>query len=475
MNANIKNFTIGIYGSSNLSMNFSGVNLTNNSVGMQLISINNSYVTSCYILNNTIGINLSSSSNNTIYNNYFNNTNNAYDNANNTWNISKTNGTNIIGGSYLGGNFWSDYNGTDNVSSDGLGDTQVPYNSSDYIQNGGDYLPLVDNAECGDNIIQGSEQCEPSIPITGTNCTALTGYLYGSVTCSGTCTYVTTACYNSTCGDHTCNGEETSVNCPADCTSGSGTGTTSSGGGGGGGGIPITKANVTCTQSWQCGDWSECVDGKETRTCTDVNDCANKKATWKVDQIISVSKPAESRACNEEVTETPISFPTEQEEEYNGIIPEIVAEPGMVRTITLSSLAALAVFGGVYAYWQYGYAPNRMRRRLKRLNPMLSEESSELLKEEYKGIYGLYLKLSEGHKQNFYTKVTQLRDKIEDQLKAEKRVQDLLQKSTKSGLDERKKMYMEVYNNYLKLPAKSQQKYYPSIVNLREQLERGVK
>ena len=93
-------------------------------------------------LDNYIGINMSYSSNNRIYNNYFNNTNNAYDDGNNIWNITKTSGTNIIGGSYLGGNYWSDYRGED-TNGDGLGDTLLPYNSSGNISNGGDYLPLV--------------------------------------------------------------------------------------------------------------------------------------------------------------------------------------------------------------------------------------------------------------------------------------------------------------------------------------------
>ncbi len=93
-------------------------------------------------MNNYYGIYLYNSSNNLIYDNYFNNTNNAFDDGNNTWNISKTAGMNIIGGLYLGGNYWSDYAGED-LDSDWLGDTLLPYNSSGNIQNGGDYLPLV--------------------------------------------------------------------------------------------------------------------------------------------------------------------------------------------------------------------------------------------------------------------------------------------------------------------------------------------
>jgi len=124
-------------GNTAINNTFDGIilcNSTNNTITASTVSDNQLHGIQLILSNNT------NVSYNTIYNNYFNNTYNAWDNGNNIWNTTPTPGTNIIGGSWLGGNYWSDYAGND-TNDDGLGDTILPYNSN--ITNGGDYHPLI--------------------------------------------------------------------------------------------------------------------------------------------------------------------------------------------------------------------------------------------------------------------------------------------------------------------------------------------
>ncbi len=46
------------------------------------------------------------------------------------------------------------------------------------------------------------------------------------------------------------------------------------------------ETNNSCTPDWQCNDWTDCVNGQQTRTCTDNNSCG-----------VTTGKPVESQSC----------------------------------------------------------------------------------------------------------------------------------------------------------------------------------
>jgi len=121
-----------------------GNEIYNNSHGIEVryLSHSNTFYSNRIIDNWNQGISISDSRDNLIYNNFFNNSFNAFSDIWNLnfWNVSLVNGTNIIGGDFIGGNYWSDYSGNDS-DNDGIGDE--PYDSNGFIRQGADFLPLV--------------------------------------------------------------------------------------------------------------------------------------------------------------------------------------------------------------------------------------------------------------------------------------------------------------------------------------------
>lgn len=128
----------------------SGNNASNNEYGIWLESSSNNMLSGNKVSNNGnvdgAGILMESSSNNTIYNNIFSNTNNVYFSESNidAWNTTKQLGTNIIGSSYIGGNFWANPGGTGFSQFCSDGDKNGVCDSNYTLASGNvDYLPLT--------------------------------------------------------------------------------------------------------------------------------------------------------------------------------------------------------------------------------------------------------------------------------------------------------------------------------------------
>ena len=144
-----------------------------------------------------------------------------------------------------------------------------------------------------------------------------------------------------------------------------------------------------------------------------------------------------------------------------------------ILKITILSCAAGVVMIGIFTILILTSTKNKLRKLLQELEHLILQESADTLKSRYVQAYNFYLKLSEKNKSNFYGRITKLREKMEQQLKAAKKVEELLEKSTMTNISLLRKQYEEMYAYFRKLPASVQQKYYPQIMHVKEVLEKG--
>lgn len=156
--------------------------LEHNLYGIYLYNTTNSSLVGNRVSSNEEGFVLFNSCNNSIYNNLFMNSDNVRlmgKCAGNSWNISRTEGLNILGDPYIGGNCWANPQGTGfseiTPDSDGDGFCDAPYEIPG-SQNQFDSLPLYNPPELSDD---GDEEGEEEPRARSGSRTALFGAVSG--------------------------------------------------------------------------------------------------------------------------------------------------------------------------------------------------------------------------------------------------------------------------------------------------------
>lgn len=144
----------------------------------------------------------------------------------------------------------------------------------------------------------------------------------------------------TTCGDNFCLGNENYNSCSIDCPTppvnnnppASNGGSGGSGGGSGGGGGGESTIPGLCIEVWECTIWDDCANGKQTRSCNDLNKCGTTRV-----------KPIETRTCSSNNEQTLPGQPSVASSNEN----EIKNEKGFWSKITGFAISDNGTFSAI--------------------------------------------------------------------------------------------------------------------------------
>ncbi len=117
--------------------------------------------------------------------------------------------------------------------------------------------------------------------------------------CSDTCEVITVE--GSYCEDDNCDAEEDCNSCSSDCGECEEDVTSSDVTGSAVDDTDKTTWGSTCVSNWECGEWSECIGGTQTRECTDTYNCVTPTENL---NPMSLSCTEGSETIAEETSET---------------------------------------------------------------------------------------------------------------------------------------------------------------------------
>lgn len=151
----------------------------------------------------------------------------------------------------------------------------------------------------------------------------------------------------------------------------------------------------------------------------------------------------------------------------------IVKEENLKLMILIMSLTVLLI-GIIIFYLSTTAIKRKLHKQIKKLSANFNTSNLDILKQNYMDIYYNYMKLSEHKKQNYYGSITKLRQDLEEKLKAQKKLELLLQEASVGSIEEQKQKYTEIEKLFSQLPFPNQEKYTSTIQHLKEKLEKGL-
>jgi hypothetical protein len=155
------------------------------------------------------------------------------------------------------------------------------------------------------------------------------------------------------------------------------------------------------------------------------------------------------------------------------LVAYLVVKDETIRLGIVGLAILMALIGLIVVYDHFFSVHNKLKRKLAMVPSVTKGESLEVMKKFYQDIYHLYNKLSEHKKQNFYAQITDIRERIERKLKADKKMELLIGNIGKGNLTDQKNNYQQMHEVYTRLPDSMKKKYYSHLSHAKSLLEKG--
>ncbi|MBI1968929.1 hypothetical protein HYS49_03385 [Candidatus Woesearchaeota archaeon] len=112
-------------------------------------------------------------------------------------------------------------------------------------------------------------------------------------------------------------------------------------------------------------------------------------------------------------------------------------------------------------------------KKIEQAKERASTASLDELKQRYQEIYQQYLRLHEPEKQKFYSSVVGLRQAIEEHLTSQRKLSETVAQAASGTFSQKKLQYQQAQALFETLPTGMQQEHTLHMAHLKEQLEKG--